>query len=128
MKIFNRGDLWRDFTYIDDIAEGVVKVLEKPPSAITKDNWEIDPPHKIYNIGNSSPVRLTDFIETIEEALGKNAVKEFHEMQPGDVYKTYADVGELQKDFGYSPDTPLKVGIKKFVDWYLDYHKKQAGL
>jgi len=129
LKVFNRGDLWRDFTYIDDIVEGVVKVLEKPPSAYTtKDNRQSPPPYKIYNIGNSNPVRLMDFIETIEEALGKKAVKEFHEMQPGDVYKTYADVDGLQKDFGYSPDTPLNEGIKKFTDWYLNYYKKEAGL
>ena len=129
VKVFNRGDLYRDFTYIDDIVEGVIKVLEKPPSVkIIKDDRETHPPHKLYNIGNSTPVRLLDFIETIEKELGIKAVKEFYEMQPGDVYKIYADVSGLQRDFAYSPDTPLEKGIKKFVEWYLNYYKKQAGL
>ncbi len=131
VRVFNRGDLLRDFTYIDDIVEGVVKVMDNPPSpemTMPDGTRETAPPHKLYNIGNSDPVRLLDFIETIETELGKKAIKEFHEMQPGDVYKTYADVSGLQKDFGYYPNTPLKKGIKKFVDWYMDYYKKQAGL
>jgi len=131
IKVFNRGDLYRDFTYIDDITEGVVKVIEHSPitTEIPRDkNGDTTPPYKIYNIGNSTPVRLLDFIETIEKELGKKAVKNFHEMQPGDVYKTYADVSDLQKDYGYSPNTPLAEGIKKFVSWYMDYYKKQAGL
>ncbi len=115
IKIFNYGDLYRDFTYIDDIVEGIVKVLHK----ITENT----PPYAVYNIGNSSPVKLMDFIETIEKALGKEAVKEFHAMQPGDVYKTYADVSELEKRFGYAPGTPLEKGIGKFVDWYKSYFK-----
>ena len=115
IKIFNHGDLYRDFTYIDDIVEGIVKILNKKP-----DN---KPPYTVYNIGNSSPVKLMDFIETIEKALGKKAVKEFHGMQPGDVYKTYADVSELEKNFGYAPNTPLEKGIGKFVNWYKSYFK-----
>jgi UDP-glucuronate 4-epimerase len=113
IKIFNHGDLYRDFTFIDDIVEGIVKVIHKSP--------ENEPPYKIYNIGNSSPVKLMDFIETIEKALGKKAVKEYHKMQPGDVYKTYADVSELEKNFGYSPNTPLEKGIGNFVNWYKSY-------
>ncbi|MBW6535438.1 MAG: NAD-dependent epimerase [Mariniphaga sp.] len=113
IKIFNHGDLYRDFTYIDDIVEGIVKVLHKTP--------DYKPPYAVYNIGNSSPVKLMDFIETIEKALGKKAVKEFHEMQPGDVYKTFADVSELEKNFGYAPTTPLEKGIGKFVNWYKSY-------
>lgn len=131
VKVFNRGDLYRDFTFIDDITEGVVKVIEHSP-IITEipraENGDAPPPYKIYNIGNSTPVRLLDFIETIEKELGKKAVKTFCEMQPGDVYKTYADVSDLQKDYGYSPNTPLDEGIKKFVGWYMDYYKKKAGL
>ncbi|WP_372947896.1 NAD-dependent epimerase [Mariniphaga sp.] len=115
IKIFNHGDLYRDFTYIDDIVEGIVKVLHK----ITENT----PPYAVYNIGNSSPVKLMDFIETIEKALDKEAVKEFHAMQPGDMYKTYADVSELEKKFDYAPGTPLEKGIGKFVDWYKSYFK-----
>ena len=115
IKVFNHGDLYRDFTYIDDIVEGVINVLQKTP--------ENKPPYKIYNIGNSSPVKLMDFIETIEKALGKEAKKEFCEMQPGDVYKTYADVSGLENDFGYSPDTPLEKGIGEFVKWYHSFYK-----
>ncbi|RIH67321.1 NAD-dependent epimerase [Mariniphaga sediminis] len=115
IKVFNHGDLYRDFTYIDDIVEGVVKVLAGIPAE--------SPPYQIYNIGNSTPVKLLDFIETIEKALGKKAVKEYREMQPGDVYKTFADVSDLQKNLGYSPDTPLEKGIGEFVKWYNSYFK-----
>ncbi len=115
IKVFNQGDLYRDFTYIDDIVEGIIKVLQGAP--------DLTPPYKVHNIGNSSPVKLMDFIETIERALEQKAVKEFHDMQPGDVYKTYADVSALQKDYGYSPDTPLEKGIGEFVKWYKAYHQ-----
>lgn len=115
IKIFNHGDLYRDFTYIDDIVEGIEKILVKKP--------ENEPPYAVYNIGNSSPVKLMDFIETIEKALEKEAIKEFHEMQPGDVYKTFADVSDLKKNFGYSPNTPLHKGIGEFVKWYKSYFK-----
>ncbi|QIA09172.1 NAD-dependent epimerase [Draconibacterium halophilum] len=115
IRVFNHGDMYRDFTYIDDIVKGIVKILNEPPTSI--------PPYKVHNIGNSSPVKLMDFIETIEKALGQAAVKEFHEMQPGDVYKTYADVSVLKRDFGYSPDTPLAKGIGEFVKWYTTFYK-----
>lgn len=115
IKIFNHGDLYRDFTYIDDIVEGIEKILVKKP--------ENEPPYAVYNIGNSSPVKLMDFIETIEKALEKEAIKEFHEMQPGDVYKTFADVSDLKKNFGYSPNTQLHKGIGEFVKWYKSYFK-----
>ena len=114
IKVFNNGELFRDFTYVDDIIEGIVNVLNGIPST--------EPPHKIYNIGNSAPVKLLDFIETIVKALGKEAVKEFHAMQPGDVYKTYADVSDLQKNFGYSPNTSLTKGIGEFINWYKSYY------
>ena len=115
IKIFNNGDMYRDFTYVDDIVEGIVKILNGAPQLI--------PPYKVHNIGNASPVKLMDFIETIEDALGEKAVKEFHDMQPGDVYKTFADVSELQKDFDYAPDTSLSKGIGEFVDWYRSFYK-----
>jgi len=115
IRVFNHGDLYRDFTYVDDIIDGIVKVLKGIP--------ENEPPYRIYNIGNSSPVKLLDFIETIEKALGKKAVKNFTEMQPGDVYKTYADVSDLEKDFNYFPDTPIEEGINRFIQWYLEYYK-----
>ena len=114
IKIFNQGNLYRDFTYVDDIVEGIAKVLHGIPGQ--------QPPYKIYNIGNSSPVKLMDFIETIEKALGKVSLKEYKEMQPGDVYKTFADVSDLTRDFGYHPDTPLTVGISRFADWYKNFY------
>lgn len=119
IRIFNHGDLYRDFTYIDDIVDGIVKMLQQPQT--TGNNGKT--PYKLYNIGNSSPVKLMDFIETIEKALGKEAVKEYHDMQPGDVYKTFADVSELQKDFGYSPNTSLEKGIGEFVEWYNSFYR-----
>lgn len=116
IKVFNHGDLYRDFTYVDDIVEGIYKILNGAPTST--------PPYKVHNIGNSSPVKLMDFIETIEKALGQEATKEFYDMQPGDVYKTYADVSELQKDFGYSPNTTLEKGIGEFVEWYKAFYKQ----
>jgi len=114
IRVFNHGDLYRDFTYIDDIVEGIVKIMLRPLSASSGADA-----YKLYNIGNSTPVKLMEFIETIEKALGKEATKEYLDMQPGDVYKTYADVSALEKDFGYSPNTPLATGIGRFVEWYL---------
>lgn len=115
IKVFNHGDLYRDFTYVDDIVEGIVKIMNGAPTST--------PPYKVHNIGNASPVKLMDFIETIEKALGQEAEKEYHDMQPGDVYKTYADVSELIKDFGYSPNTTLEKGIGEFVKWYNTFYK-----
>lgn len=115
IKVFNQGDLYRDFTYIDDIVDGIINVINKVP--------EQEPPYNVYNIGNSTPVKLMEFIETIESALGIKAVKEFKEMQPGDVYKTFADVSELERDFNYRPDTLLADGIARFVEWYQEYYK-----
>ncbi len=115
IKVFNHGDLYRDFTYIDDIVDGIINVLKNVPNQ--------QPPYKVYNIGNASPVKLMDFIETIEKALGQEAKKEYHDMQPGDVYKTFADVSDLQKNFNYSPDTPLEKGIGEFVKWYKSFYQ-----
>ena len=134
IKVFNHGDLYRDFTYIDDIVDGISNIINNPisknfsslskeesPQGEVVDNQQA--PYKVYNIGNSTPVKLMDFIETIEKSLEKEAVKEYHDMQPGDVYKTFADVSALEKDFGYSPDTPLSKGINEFVKWYKSYYK-----
>ena len=129
IKVFNNGHMKRDFTYIDDIVEGVVRVSDLIPQAQPDfDCLNPDPsiskaPYKIYNIGNNQPVELLKFIETIEEKCGKKAEKIFMPMQAGDVVATYADVTDLMKDTGFSPATPLEVGIGKFVDWYRDYYK-----
>lgn len=115
IKIFNNGDLSRDFTYIDDIAEGSIKAMDHPPVAT-------ECPHgvayKIYNIGCSHPVKLMDFIQEIEHALNKKAKKIYLPMQPGDVYQTYADTGRLEKDTGYKPRVALQEGITRFIEWY----------
>ncbi len=126
VKIFNYGNMSRDFTYIDDIIEGVVRVIDKPP--LTSAHTKPDPsssniaPYKIYNIGNSNPVKLMDYIEGIENALGKKAKKEFLPMQPGDVPNTYADVSDLVRDIGYKPPTKVEDGIKKFIKWYKEFY------
>ncbi|RKF44745.1 NAD-dependent epimerase [Bacillus wiedmannii] len=113
IKVFNEGDMYRDFTYIDDIVDGIIKLLENSP---VLNNKEL--PYKVYNIGNNKPVKLLDFIQAIESAVGKEAVKEYYPMQPGDVYQTYADVSDLINDVGFKPDTPIQEGINKFVDWF----------
>ena len=129
IKVFNNGHMKRDFTFIDDIVEGVVRVTNLIPQANPDfDTSNSDPstskaPYKIYNIGNNQPVELLKFIETIEEKCGKKAEKIFMPMQAGDVVATYADVSDLMKDTGFSPATPLEVGIGKFVDWYRNYYK-----
>jgi len=120
IKVFNYGDMQRDFTYVDDIIKGVEKVLEKAPKE-NMDGAESSAPYKIYNIGNSAPVKLMKFIETIEKKLGKIAKKEMMPIQPGDVPITFADVKELIKDFGYKPDTTIDEGVGKFVDWYKEF-------
>lgn len=114
IKVFNNGQMERDFTYIDDIVNGVTKIIKK--------NIDTRAHYKIYNIGNHKTESLQDFITTIEKAMGKEAIKEMHPMQPGDVPKTFADVDELIKDYKYSPRTDIKLGIKKFVDWFKIYN------
>src|SRR5690554_654758 len=116
IKVFNEGNLSRDFTYIDDIVDGVVATLVRERNG--KSNYSL------YNIGNSKPVRLLDFIEAVEKATGKTAIKEMCPMQPGDVERTWADVESLQEDFGYRPDTAISVGVEGFVEWYKRYYKK----
>ena len=129
IEVFNYGKHRRDFTYIDDIVEGIVRVLFKP--AQSNPNWNGNSPDsasslapwQIYNIGNNSPVELLDYIEAIEDALGIKAEKELLPLQPGDVPDTYADVDDLVKEFDYKPSMNVKKGVKSFVDWYKDYHK-----
>jgi UDP-glucuronate 4-epimerase len=130
IKVFNHGNLERDFTYIDDIIEGVVNIMDRIPSG--NPQWNSDNPdpgtskvaYRLYNIGNNQPVPLMEFIETIENVLGKKAKKEFLPMQPGDVPSTFADVKDLESDIGFKPNTPIKKGIEKFMAWYLDYYGK----
>ncbi len=129
IKVFNYGEMSRDFTYIDDITDGVIKVIDNPaksnklwdPKAPTPESSSA--PYHIYNIGNNQPVSLMKFIEILEEKLGKKAQKKMLPMQPGDVQSTYADVNGLIHDLGYKPDTSLETGIEKFVDWYRQFYK-----
>jgi len=118
IKVFNNGDMYRDFTYIEDVIKGVLPLLENSPVLSAE-----GVPYKIYNIGNNRPEKLMDFIRVIEDAIGKKAVKEFCPLQPGDVYQTFADVKELMEDVGFSPSTPISVGINKFVAWYKDFYR-----
>jgi len=128
IEVYNHGNMQRDFTYIDDIIEGLVRVIDRPPtgnqawSGRSPDPSSSRAPYKIYNIGNNSPVKLLDFVEAIEEALGKKAKKNFLPMQAGDVPATWADVSDLIEDMGYQPNTPVREGIKKFVAWYRDFY------
>lgn len=114
IQIFNDGNMQRDFTYIDDVVDGTLAALNRP-------NLEGEP-YSIYNLGNSQPVQLMDFITQLEHYMGMTAVKDFHPMQKGDVKATLADIEKANKDFGYSPTTPTSVGLKNFVDWYKAYH------
>ncbi|WP_179319871.1 NAD-dependent epimerase [Winogradskyella helgolandensis] len=118
IKVFNHGNMERDFTYIDDIVEGVVRIIEKAPIKRIESNEF----YKIYNIGNNNSVKLLDFIKEIELNLDKVAQKDMMEMQPGDVERTWADVDELIKDYDYKPNTSIKHGVKSFIDWYKEYY------
>jgi UDP-glucuronate 4-epimerase len=128
IQVFNNGNMVRDFTYIADIVEGVVRVIDNPPAG--NPSWDAthpDPsgstaPYKVYNIGNNNPVRLLDFIEAIEEALGKKAEKQLLPMQAGDVAATCANVEDLVRNLHYKPDTKVSEGIKKFIEWYRAYY------
>jgi UDP-glucuronate 4-epimerase len=129
IQVFNHGDMQRDFTYIDDIVEGVIRVMNRIPEADS--NWSSDRPdpssscvpYRLYNIGNNQPVALMDFIRAIETALGKKAAIEYLPLQPGDVPATFADVSDLISDTGFKPATPVPEGIQKFVDWYREYYR-----
>ena len=119
IKVFNNGQMERDFTYIDDITEGVVRILEKDAKERTdkKENY------KVYNIGNNNSVKLLDFIEAIEKKLGIQAKRELLPMQPGDVEKTWANVDDLIQDYNYSPNTPVGEGVGHFIEWFKNYYK-----
>jgi len=129
IKVFNNGDMLRDFTYIDDIVEGVIRVVDHAPAPDL--SWcEYTPnpsssiaPYRIYNIGNSQPVKLMDFIQAIEEAVGHQAEKRFLPIQPGDVYQTNADTTLLQKEFEFKPNKPIKEGVRETVNWYRSFYK-----
>ncbi|MEK6749153.1 MAG: NAD-dependent epimerase [Pseudomonadota bacterium] len=128
IDVFNHGKHRRDFTYIDDIVEGVIRTLDRVPGADAQ--WSGDhpdpasslAPYRIYNIGNNQPVELAYYIETLEKALGKKAIKKYLPLQPGDVPATYADIEALQQDVGFKPNTPIETGIARFVEWYRGYY------
>lgn len=127
IEVFNNGDMMRDFTYIDDVVEGIIRLIpeipQRNPNWTEKDVSESWAPYRIFNIGNSTPVKLLDFIETIEKHLGIKAKKVFKPMQPGDVQKTFADVADLEKVINFKPTTTIDSGIKEFVNWYKDYYQ-----
>ncbi|MGD9107157.1 MAG: NAD-dependent epimerase [Desulfobacterales bacterium] len=128
IRIFNYGNMQRDFTYIDDIIEGVVRVMSRIPEQ--NPTWSGNNPdpgtsyarYKIYNIGNNNPVELMEFISIIEKVIGREAEKKFLDLQPGDVIATYADIDDLTKDVGFKPSTPIETGIRRFVDWFKNYY------
>lgn len=128
IKLFNHGKMRRDFTYVDDVVESIVRLIDRPPSG--DPNWSGDRPDparsaapwRVYNIGNNQPVEVVDVVAHIERILGKKARREMLPMQPGDVPATYADVDDLMRDVGFRPSTPIAEGIQRFVSWYRDYH------
>src|SRR5262249_43348523 len=128
IEVFNHGEMERDFTYIDDTVEGVVRILDVvPPADPEVDVSAPDPatsraPYRLYNIGNNQPVKLTRFIETLEASLGRKAKKKLLPMQPGDVPATYADVEDLGRAVGFRPSTPLEEGVARYVAWYREYY------
>ncbi|ADI74119.1 NAD-dependent epimerase/dehydratase [Methanohalobium evestigatum Z-7303] len=129
INVYNYGDMQRDFTYVDDVVDGLIKILDNEPPSGNSD-WsgeKPDPssstaPYRVYNIGNNNPVNLIDFINAIEKATGKEAKKNYKPLQPGDVISTWADIDNLIKDFNYEPNTPVEKGIKKFVGWYRNFY------
>lgn len=129
IKVFNHGNMSRDFTYVGDIVDGIIKVIDKPSKSSQNFNPEVpnpdisSAPYRIYNIGNNAPVSLMDFIQTLEKSIGIEAKKNFMDIQDGDVVSTYADTSDLIKDFDYKPDTNLSDGIEQFVDWYRGFYK-----
>jgi UDP-glucuronate 4-epimerase len=139
IDVYNHGNMRRDFAYVDDIVEGVVRVIERTPRPDQR--WSGDhpdpgssyAPYRLYNIGNNNPVDLLTFIEVLEGCLGRKALKNFLPLQPGDVLSTYADVDDLIRDVGFKPETPIEVGLEHFVRWYRSYYGRkedhgQAGL
>jgi UDP-glucuronate 4-epimerase len=132
IDVFNHGHHRRDFTYVDDIVEGVIRVLDRVPTVDSASNPATpaesrSAPYRLYNIGSNNPVELLRYIEVLEDALGRKAEKRLLPLQPGDVPDTYADVSALVRDTGYKPATPIDVGVRKFVDWYLDFYGVARG-
>lgn len=133
IEVANAGKVWRDFTYIDDIVEGIVRVLDQPPQPNTDlpdADWSpatSSAPHRVYNIGNDKPEELNDLVVMIEDMLGRKANRIDKPLPPGDVLQTRADISALRKAVGFAPDTPLRTGIERFVAWYKDYHKVTAS-
>jgi UDP-glucuronate 4-epimerase len=131
IRLFNGGRLRRDFTYIDDVVEAVVRLIDRPPSGDPA--WSGDAPDpsrsrapwRVYNIGNSRPIEVTELVTLLERALGKPAIREFAPMQPGDVFETRADVAELAGAVGFAPNIPIGDGIERFVRWYLEYRQSR---
>ena len=129
IDVYNNGDMQRDFTYIDDIVEGIIRIQDVIPESTA--DWTVEQgspatssaPYRVYNIGHGSPVKLMEFIESLEDALGIEANKNFMPMQPGDVYATYADTQDLFETTGYKPQVGVKEGVKAFADWYREYYK-----
>jgi UDP-glucuronate 4-epimerase len=132
IKLFNRGDMRRDFTFIDDVVEAVVRLVERSPApnpqyaSASPDPGSSDAPWRVYNIGNNNPVELLEVVRLIEEAIGKKAVRELLPMQPGDVPATYADVDDLMREVDFKPATPVAEGIGRFIAWYKEYHGMRA--
>jgi UDP-glucuronate 4-epimerase len=128
INVFNNGDLVRDFTYVEDVAECIVRLLDKPPQPNPDYDHanpradQSDAPYRVLNVGNEQPVKLMDFIHELERALGRKAILNFMPMQPGDVMRTEADVSELRKIIDYAPNTPISVGLAKWAAWYKSYH------
>jgi UDP-glucuronate 4-epimerase len=119
IEVFNNGDMQRDFTYIDDIVDGVIKTLDNPPPPDEQGR-----PYRVYNIGNNKPEPLLRLIEVLENAIGRKAEKKMLPMQPGDVKATYADISAIRRDTGFAPTTPIDVGVPRFVEWYRRYHNQ----
>ena len=117
IKVFNKGEMMRDFTFIDDIVSGILGALDAPPISLNA-----SPPHKIYNLGNNKPVSLMNYINVIERACNKKAIIDLQPMQAGDVVQTYANIEESERDLGYAPTTSIDIGIPRFVDWFISYH------
>jgi UDP-glucuronate 4-epimerase len=127
INVHHEGNMERDFTYVGDIVKGVAKVLESPARPVDVEHMERDPaissaPYRIYNIGNNKPVQLMDFISAIEQYLGRKAILNKIPIQPGEVERTWADVSDLEKQFGYAPNTPIQKGVGYFIDWYRSYY------
>ena len=117
IKVFNKGEMMRDFTFVDDIVSGILGALDTPPISLNA-----SPPHKIYNLGNNKPVSLMNYINVIERACNKKAIIDLQPMQAGDVVQTYANIEESERDLGYAPTTSIDIGIPRFVDWFISYH------